>query len=349
MIFSIGDHVEMIKSGQKTQTRRRAGSYIVGRSYSIQPGRGKAGIVEGRIKITNKVKEYSTCSVISAEDAWDEGLYTPLKFEELYSRMYSGWFVRWAYTFEYVPRAQKKGRGFMTVYESNMYPETKTWNPFVGCRFDCLYCEKSFKRQLKRVSRNIGCPLCYTYTPHYHEHRLRKIPSAPNVFVVGTGDISFCDPDFVIRIFEAIEKHKPRIEKTYFFQTKNPVWFNKYLRWLKDNQDKVILITTLETNIINREISKAPTVIKRFQAFCELDYPRKVVTIEPVLEFDINEFSYWMSLLQDQGNLEYVWFGFDSKNCGLNEPSERKAQAFVDGLKALGIRVRGKSVRGLIV
>ena len=107
MIFSIGDHVEMIKSGQKTQTRRKSSSYMVGYSYSIQPGRRKAGISEGRIKITNKVKEYSTCSVISVEDAWDEGMYTPLKFEELYSKIYSGWFVRWAYTFEYVARGSE--------------------------------------------------------------------------------------------------------------------------------------------------------------------------------------------------------------------------------------------------
>jgi len=32
-----------------------------------------------------------------------------------------------------------------------MYPDTKTWNPFVGCNYDCVYCEKSFKRQFKRV------------------------------------------------------------------------------------------------------------------------------------------------------------------------------------------------------
>ena len=108
MIFSIGDHIEMIKSGQKTQTRRASARYSVGKSYPIQPGRRKAGITEGSIKITNKVKESSTWSVISREDAWDEGFYTPLKFEELYSKMYSGWFVRWAYTFEYVPIARAK-------------------------------------------------------------------------------------------------------------------------------------------------------------------------------------------------------------------------------------------------
>lgn len=233
--------------------------------------------------------------------------------------------------------------------ESNMYPETKTWNPFVGCLFNCDYCELSFKRQLKRVSRNIGCHLCYTYEPHYHEERLRKIPSKPNVFVAGTGDISFCDPNFVIRIFEAIEKHKPRMEKTYLFQTKNPVWFNNHLQWFKDNKDKVILTTTLETTAFTKHISKAPSTRIRFGDFYDLDYPRKVVTIEPVIDFDINEFSYWMGLLQEQGNLEYVWFGFDSKTVRLRDPSIHKAQNFVDGLKSLGIEVRGKSLRGVKV
>ena len=238
----------------------------------------------------------------------------------------------------------------MTVYESNMYPETKTWNPFVGCLFDCVYCEKSFKRQLKRVSRIIDCSVCYTYYPHYHVERLRKIPSAKNIFVVGTGDISFCTHDFVLRIFKAIEEHKPRKKKTYFFQTKNPAWFKKYLPWFRKHQEKVVLLTTLETNLdITKSISKAPIPFIRFQHFMDLDYPRKVVTIEPVLDFDINEFSFWISLLHKEGSLEYVWFGFDSKNCGLNEPTEEKAQAFVNYLKLIGIEVRGKSVRGVVI
>ena len=35
-----------------------------------------------------------------------------------------------------------------------MYPETETWNPFVGCLYDCLYCEKSFKAQAKRRKKS---------------------------------------------------------------------------------------------------------------------------------------------------------------------------------------------------
>ena len=85
--------------------------------------------------------------------------------------------------------------------------------------------------------------------------------------------------------------------------------------------------------------------IIRFKNFYNLDYPRKVVTIEPVLDFDILEFSEWIIRLHKQGTLEYVWFGFDSKNCGLLEPTIEKAQTFVNILTREGIEVRGKTLR----
>jgi len=229
----------------------------------------------------------------------------------------------------------------------NMYDNTKTWNPFVGCNYHCLYCEKSFQRQLKRVARHIGCEDCYNYVPHYHPERLNRIPSAPTVFVYGTGDITFCDPDFVRKTFTAIENHKPRIEKTYYFQSKNPACFNQYLDWFQENEDKVILLTTLETNRDEgyRKISKAPLPSKRFNDFLDLDYSRKVVTIEPSMDFDLYELLDWIFQLTDQQTLEYVWFGYDSKNCGLPEPTTYKAQEFVNLLQEDLIEVRGKTLR----
>ncbi len=231
---------------------------------------------------------------------------------------------------------------------TNMYPNTKTWNPFVGCLFDCIYCRKSFQKQLKRVGHNLGCEDCRKYAPHFHKKRLTKIPSAEIVFVAGTADISFCDPELVRLIFRAIEKHKPRRKKVYYFQSKNPLAFNKYMDWFQTRRD-VILVTTLETNRDEgySRISKAPPPSYRFWDFYEIKYPRKVVTIEPVLDFDHREFVKMFDNLHMQGWLEYVWFGFDSKKCNLPEPSEEKAQKFVDALKALGIEVRGKSLRGV--
>ena len=108
MIFSIGDHVEMIKSGQKTQTRRQSGFYKVGKTYSIQPGRGKKGIADGRILITGKKGERQFLHWISSEDAWDEGQYMPLEFERLYRRIYHKWVARYAYTFKFIPSAREE-------------------------------------------------------------------------------------------------------------------------------------------------------------------------------------------------------------------------------------------------
>lgn len=137
------------------------------------------------------------------------------------------------------------------------------------------------------------------------------------------------------------------MKKTYYFQSKNPSVFNFYLDWFNGNLDKVILLTTLETNRdeVYGNISKAPFPTTRFNDFLDLEYSRKVVTIEPILDFDSEIFLRWMRLLKDQGTLEYVWFGYDSKRCGLPEPSTEKAQRFVDELQAYGIEVRGKNLR----
>ena len=102
----------MIKAGQKIETRRQAGLYKVGRTYSIQPGRRKAGIAEGRIRILKKRKEYSPGN-ISKEEAWNEGMYMNLEFERLYSELCPGWFLRFAYTFEYVPIENYRQKGLL--------------------------------------------------------------------------------------------------------------------------------------------------------------------------------------------------------------------------------------------
>ena len=92
----------MIKTGVKTQTRRQSATYMLGRTYSIQPGRRTLGIPEGRIRIIGKRKELSPGN-ISIEDAWDEGMYFTLEFERIYREMYPRWETRYAYTFAFVP------------------------------------------------------------------------------------------------------------------------------------------------------------------------------------------------------------------------------------------------------
>ena len=226
---------------------------------------------------------------------------------------------------------------------SRMYRGAKTWSTFKGCDLDCIYCKPSFQLQAKR-QKNL-CMECYNYTPHYHPERLSKIPSADIVFVCSNSDISLADPEYTHRIIDSIIQHNERCpDKTYYFQSKCPEYFEQFTN---DFPSNVILVTTLETNRDEgyEDVSKAPVPSERYRQFLELDYHRKVITSEPVMDFDPEVFISWVVNIDP----EYVWLGFNSKpkQVQLPEPSVEKLLEFVEALKEAGIQIKGKDLRGL--
>jgi len=233
--------------------------------------------------------------------------------------------------------------------KNKMYKDAKTWNPFRGCTFDCSYCDFTFKLQAKRRKPNPetgkGCQECYDYTPHVHEDRIHGLPSTPIIFVCGNGDFSQCPADFAKKIVERVQLHaKQNTGKTYFFQSKAPKVFEKYLGMFGP---EVILLTTLETNrdAGYDKVSKAPKPSKRYADFAALNWPRKIVTIEPVMDFDLDEFH---EMIVELGP-EAVYLGFNSKpkNVQLPEPSEEKMVDFMEMLTNSGIEIRPKDLRGV--
>ncbi|MBI4979682.1 MAG: hypothetical protein HZC28_19545 [Spirochaetes bacterium] len=227
--------------------------------------------------------------------------------------------------------------------KSNMYADAKTWSPSKGCEFDCTYCVPSFQRQAKR-QKHI-CMKCYRYTPHTHPERLLKVPNAKIVFACGNGDIAFAEPEYLFKIVEAIRvnsshSHK---EKTFYLQSKKPSCMQPILKLLPEN---VILITTLETNRDEgyNKVTKAPVPSERYNQFLELDYPRKVVTIEPAMDFDVDIFGEWITNIKP----EYVWLGYNSKDSvQLPEPSPEKMKALAALLEENNIPVHCKTLRGI--
>ena len=222
--------------------------------------------------------------------------------------------------------------------ERNMYKETKTWNPFKGCYYNCIYCKVSFQKICRIYNK---CQLCKDYIPHFHYERLTKIPNSRIVFVCGNGDIMFATPIMIYQIIEAIKKYG-KLNQIFYLQTKNPKCLEPYLHLLPNN---VIILTTLETNRdegYNR-ISKAPLPTKRYKDFLELDYSRKVVTIEPIMDFDIDIFTEWIKNIKP----EYVWIGYNSrpKEVQLPEPSKEKVEQFISLLEKEGIKVKRKEMR----
>jgi len=105
MIFAKANHIELIKQGVKTQTRRQSGKYRVGHLYSIQPCRTCKGIPDGKIRITEKYAEWFP-HPISHKDAQAEGEYTPREYEQLYQQMYPDWGIRYVYMFRFIPNSE---------------------------------------------------------------------------------------------------------------------------------------------------------------------------------------------------------------------------------------------------
>ena len=215
----------------------------------------------------------------------------------------------------------------------------KQWNIFVGCNYDCIYCEKSFKAQLKRQKNN--CIDCYNYMPHEHNNRLAN--SLPNtsylefIFVVSHGDISFCSTGYFNKIIDVI---KDNPNKTFLIQSKNPETFNRISKYPRN----VILGTTLETDDDDlyklNKISDAPLPSRRYHDFKQIKHKTKMVTIEPIIRFTPN-FINWIEDL----NPVVVWLGYDSKNCNLPEPDIKDFWELFTNISRLYIPVILKTVR----
>jgi hypothetical protein len=214
--------------------------------------------------------------------------------------------------------------------------ETKSWNPFVGCKFDCIYCEASYRDVVGRWSK---CPGCKAYTPHYHPERLNSNRLTERViFVESNGDISFCDPVFVDQIVDVMRNDK-KGGRIFLLQSKNPACFANILQKLPKN---VVLMTTIETNRDSgySAVSKAPLPSQRFQDFLKLAWPRKAMVMEPILQFDLEIIKQWAMALKP----EAIFIGFESKRkCNLREPTPSEVEDLHRELQNLGFSTYDKA------
>jgi len=224
---------------------------------------------------------------------------------------------------------------------SRMYEGVKTWNVYKGCYFDCIYCKPSFQAINKRVA---SCKLCQNYIPHYHPERLalNKFPKSKIIFVCGNGDITFAKKEWINQIIEAVKLHSEKYpDVTYYFQSKHPLVFKPYLHKFPKS---AVLLTTLETNrnFGYDSISNAPSPYYRWLDFNILGYPRKILTIEPIMDFDMLVF---LQMIIDI-NPELVYVGYNSKpgSVKLEEPPIEKTMKLIQFIRENEIEVIEKDM-----
>lgn len=197
----------------------------------------------------------------------------------------------------------------------------KTWNPITGCLYNCAYCwARGYAKRL--ASWGIKPYKTHNFKPAFAEWRLRQRLPRDGIFVSDMGDMwgEWVPKEWIVKVLKVV-KLKP--ESSFFFLTKNPI---RYLEFGEEFTENMMLGATIETNRTYR-VTKAPTPRERYEAFKNLDWKRKVIVIEPVLDFD-PEFIDWIREISP----ESVYLGYDNYNNRLEEPQLNKTEMLVEEL-----------------
>jgi hypothetical protein len=155
------------------------------------------------------------------------------------------------------------------------------------------------------------------------------------IFTCANGDVAFCPTAYLKEIVARIEREP---NKTFLIQSKSPKTFNR-----ASFPSNVILGTTIETNRDStyKGIATAPLPSQRYKDFLKVKHPMKMVTIEPVMEFDQKVMVQWMNNIKPV----VIWLGYDSKKSDLPEPKLQEVRDLHWELSRVGFTVMLKTIR----
>jgi DNA repair photolyase len=214
---------------------------------------------------------------------------------------------------------------------------TKTWNPVTGCYHSCIYCwaRKLALRKLRNAERYRN-----GFIPKLNQGEFNDRFDGGIVFVSDMGDLL---GDFIPRKWiESVINYVKKFPNTYFLLlTKNPARYHEFLDKMPSN---IILGVTIETNrddlYLKKMISKAPLPSKRYEAMQKLNWDKKFISIEPILDFDLEKFAQWIEEIEPL----MIYIGYDNYNNKLPEPSINKTLKLIEVLSETTLIIK-KTIR----
>jgi DNA repair photolyase len=196
-----------------------------------------------------------------------------------------------------------------------MYPFIDyTWNTIKGaCSHDCAYCYMKQWGQQKPV--------------RFDEKELNTNLLSGKFIFMGSGCDMFASDIPEEWIKRTLDMANSFVNNQYLVQTKNPVRYHQFLDGL--DPLRFMLCTTLETNRNYESVMrKAPPTVERAVAMQRLprQYQKsRIITIEPVIDFDLKDFSYMILCCHPV----QINIGADSGGNGLPEPDPKKVRALI--------------------
>jgi DNA repair photolyase len=215
---------------------------------------------------------------------------------------------------------------------------TATWNPISGCLYNCNYC---WAKDLATTKLKNSHRYTKGFKPSLNETEFRsKFGRGDLIFVSDMGDMfgDFTPDEWIKQVLDHIRSFP---DADFLFMTKNPKRYLKLLPYMPKN---AILGATIETNIDEivqtDKVSNAPLPSERYEAMKALDWDRKIVSIEPVLDFDLKTFTKWI----DEINPFIVYVGYDNYCHKLREPTLKLTTELLNKLPETALVIR-KAIR----
>jgi DNA repair photolyase len=217
---------------------------------------------------------------------------------------------------------------------SKMFPFiTTTWNPVGGeCLHDCSYCWAKKLAKDRHMEKYIG-------TPTLNEREMqRKFKADDFVFVSDMCDLfGAWVPSETIQ--KVLDRCRFKLKTNFLFLTKNPGRYTEFLNtFLKFN---ATLGATVESDCAQK-FSKAPSPTDRLYAMYDLEYPRKFLSIEPIMAFNLVSFS---DSIRNIPYLQKIAIGYDNYFHNLPEPPLATTQKLIQWLRGWGYEVIEKTLR----
>lgn len=214
--------------------------------------------------------------------------------------------------------AERKSQPRSRMFQVGGKP-MKTWNVFVGCDYQCTYCNA---RRLATTRLKNSPRYKDGFTPHLvREEFARRFSPGDFVFVGYMGDISFAGLPIVRDICRIIHE-QPEVD--FLFCSKSP---DHYLKWDLLWPENLHLGATIETNR-DYKLTRAPAPLYRYMAMRALNHPKKFISIEPVCDFDLDVMLSWISEIDPQ----IIEVGADNYKNGLPEPPWEKVEELLTNL-----------------
>jgi DNA repair photolyase len=207
---------------------------------------------------------------------------------------------------------------------------TQTWNPLAGeCLHKCSYCwARALEERYPRLKEK------YCGNPRIIQKELKRINSFKEtdfIFVCDMTDLfgHWVPYELIQEILNCISTSPAK----FLLLTKNPARYKFF--FIPQN---CVCGATIESDI-DHELT-GPPERERMLAMANLKHGRKMVSVEPVMDFtpDFPTDLLYMGL-------EFVAIGYDNYSNGLDEPELQDVEAMIHSFENRGIKVYRKTLR----